>query len=148
MAELIAVIVVIGVLSAVATARISDGLWTTRGFYDQVLSQVQYGRKAAVAQRRAVFVRLDGGQSRLCYSAAGACSGADGVASPTGAVPFSVAVPAGVALNSAAPVFQFDALGRYRDSTGAATAAPLLVSVVGSDTLTFTVEHETGYVHP
>lgn len=148
MAELIAVIVVVGILSVVATARISDTLAATRGFYDQLMSQVQYARKVAVAQRRAVFVRTDAAQSRLCYSAAGTCTGGDGVASPTGDVPFRVAVPAGNTLTLASPIFQFDALGRYRDSGGAATAAPLVVSVAGDGTLVFSVEHDTGYVHP
>jgi MSHA pilin protein MshC len=111
-----------------------------------LLSQVQYARKVAVAQRRAVFVRIAAAQSRLCYSAGGACTGADGVSSPTGEVPFRVAVPSGVTVGAA--TFQFDGLGRYRDAAGAATTVPLLVSVAGEGTLQFTVEHETGYVRP
>jgi MSHA pilin protein MshC len=146
MAELIAVIVIVGILSVFAMARLNDGFATTRGFYDSLLSQVQYARKIAVAQRRAVFVRIEAGQSRLCYSAAGACVGGDGVASSTGEVPFRVAVPSGITIG--AVTFQFDGLGRYRDAAGAATAAPLLVTVTGDSTLQFRVEHETGYVRP
>lgn len=146
MAELIVVIVVVGILSVFAMARLNDGFATTRGFYDRLLSQVQYARKVSVAQRRVVFVRIDAAQSRLCYSELGACTGADGVPSPTGEVPFQVAVPSGVTV--AAATFQFDGLGRYRDAAGAATAVPLLVSVAGEGTLQFTVEHETGYVRP
>lgn len=147
MAELIAVIVIVGILSVFAMARLNDGFATTRGFYDQLLSQVQYARKVAVAQRRAVFVRVEATQSRLCYSAAGACNaGGDGVAGPSGEVPFRVAVPAGVAV---APVaFQFDGLGRYRTAAGAATSAPLVITVAGDSTLAFRVEHDTGYVRP
>ncbi len=137
-------LLIVGILSVVAVARMSGGFATTRGVYDQLLSQVQYARKVAIAQRRAVFVRIGATQSRLCYSAAGACSGGDGVPSPKGEVPFTVDIPAGTAVSTA--TFQFDALGRTRDAAGAATAAPLVVTVSGDGTLQFTVEHDTGYV--
>lgn len=122
----------------------SGGFATTRGVYDELLSQVQYARKAAIAHRRPVFVRIGAADSRLCYSAAGTCTGNDGVAGPTGGVPFTVVIPAGIAVSMGA--FQFDALGRYRDAAGAPTAAPLVVTVTGDGTLQFTVEHDTGYV--
>ena len=144
MPELVAVIVIVGIISTIAMARIQGGFATTRGFYDQLLSQVQYARKTAIAQRRPVFVRIDATQSRLCYSSGGTCTGADAAASPTGAVPFSVSIPSGATATAA--VFQFDALGRYRDAAGAATAAPLLIAVAGDGNLQFSVEHDTGYV--
>ena len=137
-------LLIVAVLSAVAVARMSGGFATTRGVYDQLLSQVQYARKAAIAQRRPVFVRISATQSRLCYSVAGACTGGDGVPSPAGEVPFKVEIPAGVSVSAA--VFQFDALGRTRDAAGAATAAPLVVTVTGDGNLQFTIEHDTGYV--
>src|SRR5947207_6863004 len=115
LAELVAVIVIVGIISVVATARISSGFAETRGLYDKLLSQVQYARKAAVAQRRPVFVRIDAAQSRLCYSAAGTCTGADAVAGPAGPAPFQVAIPATNTVNPAS-VFQFYAFGRYHDS--------------------------------
>ena len=139
-------IVIVGIISVVATARISTGFAETRGLYDKLLSQVQYAHKAAVAQRRAVFVRIDAAQSRLCYSAAGTCTAGDAVASPTGDVPFSVAIPATIAVNPAV-TFQFDSAGRYRTSAGAATITPLVITVTGDGTLQFTVEHDTGFVH-
>jgi len=147
MTELIAVIVVVGILSVFAMARLNEGFATTRGFYDRLLSQVQYARKVAVAQRRPVFVRIDVADSRLCYVNVAACTGADGVPSATGEVPFRVAIPGGVAVMPLPPiVFQFDGLGRYRNAAGAATITPLVVSVIGEGTLQFTVWHETGYV--
>lgn len=148
MAELIAIIVVIGVISAVATARISSGLFETRATYDKLLSQVQYARKAAIAQRRRFCVHIEATQSRLFYSdAAGtACPAAIGAAAPTGEVPFTVQVPSGITVT--AVIFQFDALGRSRTAAGAALAAPQVVSVTGDGNLQFTIEHDTGYVHP
>ena len=41
MAELIAVIVIVGILSVFAMARLNDGFANTRGVYDELLSQVQ-----------------------------------------------------------------------------------------------------------
>jgi MSHA pilin protein MshC len=136
-AELVAVILIVSIMSAVAITRFNDGFAQTRGFYDELLAQVQYARKAAVAQRRSVFVRIGAADSLLCYNAAGACNG---VVGPNGTVPFRVAVPAGVAPTPA--VFEFDGLGRYP------AAAPLVVTVAGEGNLQFTVEHETGYVRP
>lgn len=127
-------ILVVSVLSVFAVARFSGGFATTRGFYDELLSQVQYARKVAIAQRRPVFVRIDGAQSQLCYNAVGACTG---VASPTGGVPFTLTVPSGVVVAPA--MVAFDGLGRYP------APGPLTLTV---GDLQFTVEHETGYVRP
>jgi len=135
LAELVAVILIVSILSAVAVARFRDGFAQTRGFHDQLLSQVQYARKVAVAQRRSVFVRIDPAQSVLCYNAAGACVG---VASPSGEVPFTLNVPAGITV--AVATIEFTGLGQYP------AAGPLVVAVTGDETLQFTVEHETGYV--
>jgi MSHA pilin protein MshC len=84
--ELVLVIVIVSILSAFVMTRFAGGFASTRGFYDELLAQVSYARKAAVAQRRAVFVRIDGAQSELCYNGAGACAG---VSSPTGQSPSS-----------------------------------------------------------
>ena len=135
LAELVAVILIVSILSAVAVARFRDGFAQTRGFHDQLLSQVQYARKVAVAQRRSVFVRIDPAQSVLCYNAAGACVG---VASPGGDVPFALNIPSVINVTPAS--IEFDGLGRYP------AGAPLTISVAGDETLQFTVEHETGYV--
>ena len=57
-----------------------------------------------------------------------------------------MSIPAAITVNPAS-VFQFDALGRYRDAAGAPTLAPLVITVTGDGALPFTVEHETGFVH-
>lgn len=141
--ELAVIIVIIGVLAIMASGRISGSLVQTRAFYDELLSQVQYARKVAIAQRRAVFVRIEAAQSRVCYTKDGTCTGTDGVTSAKGDLPFTVGVPSGVAVTAA--TFQFDALGRYRDMNGGATSAPLVLSVAGDGNYQLTVEHETGY---
>jgi MSHA pilin protein MshC len=124
------------VLAVAVVSRLGGGFATSRGFYDELLSQVQYARKVAIAQRRAVFVRIAGGQSSLCYNAAGACLGVIG---PNGAAPFQVTAPAGVGVADA--VLQFNSAG------GLVAAAQVPVTVTHPDgNLSFTVEHVTGYV--
>jgi MSHA pilin protein MshC len=145
--ELVVIIIIIGIITVVASARISGSVAQTRGFYDELLSQVQFARKVAIAQRRPVFVRIEATESRLCYTAAGDCgppTPSDAVASPTGDLPFRVAVPAGVAVS--ASTFQFDALGRPRDSASVLRTTPLVLTVTGDGNYQLTVEHETGYV--
>jgi MSHA pilin protein MshC len=139
--ELVLVIVIVSILSAFVMTRFAGGVASTRGFYDELLAQVSYARKAAVAQRRAVFVRIDGAQSQLCYNSAGGCVG---VSSPTGQTPFTIAPRTGVTVT--AVTFQFDGLGRYRDSAGALASTPLTITVAGDGALSFTVWHDTGYV--
>jgi MSHA pilin protein MshC len=138
LAELIAVILVVSILSVFAVTRFSGSFATTRGFYDELLSQVQYARKVAIAQRRSVFVRIEATEALLCYNAAGACTG---VASPTGSLPFRVGIPAGVSATPA--TLEFDALGRYP------AAGQFVVTVADADgSLQFRVEQETGFVRP
>lgn len=137
------VIVIVGVLAVFVGGRISGGVERTRAFYDELLSQVQYARKVAVAQRRPVFVRIEPTESRLCYTAAGVCTATDAVASPTGVLPFRVTVPSGVSVSGA--TFQFDALGRPRNAADVLWTAPLDVAVTGDGSYQIRVEHETGY---
>jgi MSHA pilin protein MshC len=145
--ELVVIILIIGVISIFVAPRILDSVAQTRGFYDQLLSQVQYARKVAVAQRRAVCVHIGAAQSSLFYSNAlgNACPATTGVAAPTGGAPFTLAVPAGVSpLN---PVtFQLDGLGRPRTEAGVLTDVQLVVNVAGDGSYQFRVENETGYV--
>lgn len=138
--ELVVILVVVGILAVFVSARMSTSVEQTRAVYDQLLTQVQYGRKLAVAQRRPVFVRIEASESRLCYEAAGACTG---VAAPTGEVPFRVAFPAAVSVTAA--TFQFDGLGRPRTG-GGALAAQQTITVTGDGSHQFLIEQETGYV--
>lgn len=135
LAELVAILVIVSILSAVAVTSVSGGFASQRGFYDDLRAQVRWARKVAIAQRRSVFVRIGAAQSVLCYEAAGACTG---VASPTGAVPFALPVPAGIGVTAA--TLEFDGLGRYP------AAGPQTITVSGDGNLAFTVWNETGYV--
>ena len=58
--ELVLVIVMLGIISFVASGRISDrDQANARGFADQVASTLRFAQKAAIAQRRNVYVNID-----------------------------------------------------------------------------------------
>lgn len=149
--ELIMVMVMLGVLAAVAGPKIFDvSVFNARGFHDQTLAYLRFAQKTAVAQRRTVCVSFGASSVTLAIaSAAGTfnCAtagtltvplgGATGVLNAKSGVIFSVSLP---------PVnFNFDSLGQPITSTG--TAQPTQkFQVNGSSNFIF-VETATGYVH-
>lgn len=139
--ELVLVIVLAGILSFFAGARISDRHQANaRGFADQVASTLRFAQKAAVAQRRNVYVNIDTATRRVraCLDVATSC--ASPLSSPAGGS-LDVAGPTGVALTSASTQFSFDALGRP-------SFASNLTLTTSANGLTFSVivETESGYV--
>ena len=108
MVELILVMVIAGILAAVAIPRfMGRSSFDTRGFTDQLASTVRFAQKLAIAQRTPVFVQFTATDATLCYDA-GCASFAPG---PGGEKPYTVTAPNGLAIVSAIPVLQFDASG-------------------------------------
>ncbi len=137
MVELVLVIVVAGILAAVAVPRMVGRTgFDTRGFADQLAATVRFAQKLAVAQRTDVFIRLTASDATLCYDAACATP----APGPGGEKPYTVSAPNGVTI-APATVFGFSA-GGVPDS-----AAQLDIQVNGSGTHHVLVERETGYVH-
>ena len=146
MTELITVIVVLGILAAVAAPRFFDrGTFDSRGFYDQTISTLRYAQKAAISQRRLVCVTFPS-TSRIVLRTTANFADADcntngrDLQNPSGTYPagqttYTVDAPSGVVLSGAA-AFNFDALGR--------TNRPVAQIAVGSYTIN--VDQETGYV--
>ncbi len=139
--ELVAVMTLAGILSALAAVRMLDrALIDARGFADQVASTLQFAQKAAVAQRRPVYVNIDSGarRVRVCIDAAAAC--ALPLAAPAGGL-LDVVAASSVTLASGTAQFSFDGLGRP------SIVAPLTLSATGGGSaFTVTVEPDTGYV--
>ncbi len=137
MVELILVMVIAGILAAVAVPRmIGRTSFDTRGFADQLAATVRFAQKLAIAQRTDVFVRLTAGDATLCYDAACATL----APGPGGEKPYTVTAPGGVAI-APVTVLTFDAGGRPD------IAAQLDIQVNGTGTHHVLVERETGYVH-
>ena len=143
MVELILVMVVAGILAAVAVPRMMGRTgFDTRGFADQLSATVRFAQKLAVAQRRDVFVQLTASDATLCYVTTAPCPVASQASGPGGEKPYTVTAPGGVAITSPIASLEFDGGGRPKN-----IAAQLAIRINGTGTHTILVEQETGYVH-
>ncbi|QAU34274.1 GspH/FimT family pseudopilin [Janthinobacterium sp. 17J80-10] len=141
--ELIGVMVIIGILSAVAAPRFFDlRTFDARGFYDQTLAMLRYGQKVAVAQRTNVFVNVTGSGICLTYAADVNCNtaGVTYVVNPADKTKFYKVPPSGVTLASTVSSFSFTGLG-------SPTQAATVTVSHGGTTRTITIEAATGYVY-
>jgi MSHA pilin protein MshC len=176
MIELILVILLVGILGALAGPRFFERQsFETRTFQDQTQFLLKYAQKMAIAQNRPVYVRLDGVSVAACFNYPSDasfpnCIGTNQVAAPASTNSGSAAtlaacnnvrswlcegVPTGLtyALTPAVSYFYFDALGK---PFNAADTAPTAVSTFvqlriringdGANHDVF-VEPETGFVH-
>ncbi len=142
--ELIAVLVITGILGGVALRFFTRQTFDTRGYADQVSAMLRFAQKSAIAKRRNVCVNVSAGNLTLSFAAAAgaACDPVAAnntpLAAPDGTAPFSKNAPNSVALAPAGN-FSFDPLGR--------PSAAQSIGVTGDIARTVTVEAETGYVH-
>lgn len=134
--ELIAVLVIVGIIAAVAVPRFFErNIFDSRGFRDQVISTLRYAQKSAIAQHRFVCVAFAANSVTLTYGATAAC-GSD-LISPTGQSPYRVVAPtADVTLSGGTP-FSFNPLG------SASAAQSITISGIA---IPITVVADTGYV--
>jgi MSHA pilin protein MshC len=141
--ELVVVIVIMGVLAAVAAPRFfDDRTFLERGYYEELAAALKYSHKLAVASGCPVQVQVNaaGYQARQQAPLGGRCNPADatwstGVALADGQV-LSGTSPIGVAA-APAVTFVFDALGRTN------LAGNQIISV---GPFAMTVGAESGYV--
>ena len=138
--ELVVMLVVIGILAAIAIPRFQDtSAFTQRGFSDEVRAALRYAQKLAIAKRREVCVDFPPGQIVLTFNpttvVGAACTSA--VNLPGQSAPYVVNVPTGIALVANAN-FRFNGLGQP-------SVAPVTVALTGR-LLPITVAAETGYV--
>jgi MSHA pilin protein MshC len=140
--ELIMVMIIIGILAAVAAPRFFDvNVFKSRGFADQVQATLRYAQKEAIARRGFVCVTLAANSIALSSGTTSACSGGN-LALPTGGNSISAPPGSGITLSvlpGPLPVnFSFDALGRT-------AVLQQTITVLGATNII--VEAETGYVH-
>ena len=138
MTELITVIVIMGILAAIAVPRFFDrGTFDSRGFYDQTIATLRYAQKAAISQHRLVCVTFpSSSQIQLkTASAFGAAACNTDLQGPSGTSPYTVNAPSGVTLSGQA-AFNFDPLGRATSTVADITVASYIIKT----------DQETGYV--
>ena len=160
LAEVLAVLIIVGVLAAVALPRLADrGGLEARGFQDRVLAALRVAQKTAVAQRRRVQVSVvsSGLAFGMCDVAAGAdrCEAATTACSvplpdPGGGSVLAVTAPTGTVLTIAAPpattAFRFDCVGRPMSSDTEPLLLPVDIVAAGGEIRQVRVQPETGYV--
>jgi MSHA pilin protein MshC len=140
MIELIAVIVIVGILSAVVSPKFFDAdAFNQRGFHDETLAMLRYAQKSAIAQRRTVCVAYTLSSATLSIApVADSSVCAINLAGPNGTTPFLVTAGPRVFYNPVPTSFSFNALG-----------VPSLGQTffVSGDSKSITVEAQTGYIH-
>jgi MSHA pilin protein MshC len=142
--ELVVVIVILGVVSAIAAPRFfDDRSFMERGYYEELTAALKYAQKLAVASGCPVRFEIQGGgsyEARQQQALGSRCDPADsswstGVMRADGQL-LSGASPLGVSATPAV-TFVFDALGRTN------LAADQTISV---GTHALTVRAESGFV--
>ena len=143
--ELIAVIVIAGILAAVALPRLTGETgFEARQFRDETVAALRYAQKTAVAARRTVCVAAPDPrhvivQIETAFRAGDCATAGIALNGPRGG-PLTV-VARGGASYAAFPAgwISFDSQGR--------PGAAAVITVTDLATLPITVEAETGYVH-
>lgn len=162
MVELILVIVLVGIVTALAITRFFDrATFDADTAAEQLRSVLRYAQKTAIAQNRPVFVQLAPNRVALCFAAAEPCAPASQVQAPAGENSGSAATraacgnrswmceghPANITANASVAVIGFDALGQPFSVPAAASFGGLNVTIAGGGiTRDLSVAQETGYV--
>jgi MSHA pilin protein MshC len=145
--ELVAIIVLIGIISAVAYPRMAVDGFDETGYRDQVMASLAFARKAAVAQRRYVQVTLTGNalSFRIANSTPESLSGT----TFAGAAGRDLILP-GSDSAQIAPRGRTGLAGPITlvfSPLGIATSTSYLYTVTGSAVRTLRVDEMTGYVY-
>jgi MSHA pilin protein MshC len=134
--ELLVVMLIAGILAAVAIPYLTDTETKASGYAEQVTAAVRFAQRQAVAQHRSVFVCVQANALSIGYDAA--CSGAVAQSGAIVQVPQQLDAPSGVTLGATATPFSFNALGQPNPIGG--------VTVTVSGARSVNVTGETGYV--
>ena len=154
LAELVIVMVITGVLAAVAVPKLFDkNEFAARGARDVVASALRYAQKSAIAMRRNVCTSIAASVLDVTYASASgndqACVAANKVINPGNSLPFNDAtnaLPGGATVTAGVDVV-FDSMGRPSSAPATPLTAALAITVTGNAAHPITVEPETGYVH-
>ena len=141
--ELITVVVILGILSALAVPRFFDAqVFEERGFYEEVASALRYAQKIAVGSGCPVRISITAGSYDLKQQAASGnrCNPADNT------WPVQVLLPDGQAAAGSTPAsITLGPVTTYQiDGLGQTSLGSDLTVTVGA--LSMTVQAESGYV--
>jgi MSHA pilin protein MshC len=149
--ELVTVLVLLGVLAAVALPRLGGvGVYAERASGSRLVSGLRFAQEQAMSRNRFVRVRIatpaaDRFRIERCQGRApspGACPGWVQLSPPGSTGDWSLS--GDLAFDSAATLF-FDGLGRPVTAAGGSPGTQTVAA--GGGAVTVTVEAETGFVH-
>jgi len=147
--ELVVILIIIGVLAVAALPRFFDRTdFDARGFFDATMSALRYAQKTAVAQRRLVCVAFSPAGTvpatvTLRVASAFGAAGCDtDLAGPTGATPYQVIAPSGIAFSST-PAYPAD----FQFLPSGSASADQDFGVTGYAGGSIVVVAATGYVY-
>ncbi len=138
--ELIVVIVVMGIIAAVAAPRLMQRQPVDElAFRSELRTLLRHARRVAIVQDRDVCVQLAGADITVVYALGGACLPAQPVADLANGQALALTVPGGLIVG-AATIY-------YNKSTGALNAPTQIVNNIGSlPNPVFTLTSDTGFV--
>lgn len=142
--ELIAVIVLLGILAAVSLPRLTSTGFDERAFRDRVAMALRYAQKMAIAARLPVCATFSTATTTASFRIADTFDAADctsgGVLPGVDGQPLIVSASSGITFSAAPATLIFDAAGR--------PSAAAVIGVTGlAGAQAIIVEAETGYVH-
>ncbi len=148
MIELIMVLVIVGILSAVVAPKIFDNTFNMRGFHDETLALLRYAQKTAIAQRRTVCVSITQTSAALTIASAAPpsiiCD--TNLIAPNGTLlTYTVTAKSEINYTAVPTDFNFNALGQPITTVGQPSLTQTLQ--VSGIAPTITIEAETGYIH-
>jgi MSHA pilin protein MshC len=159
--ELIVVMIIIGILSAIGAARYFDRRgFDSAGFAEQTRAMLRFSQKLAIAQNRLIYAQLNGSTVALCFANTSPCPVTDqvpAVGGASGCTPntwYCLAPPRTLAYSvspASASTVCFTALGQPGVAAGA-TCNPIAftgatINITGDGATTpVNVAAETGYV--
>lgn len=142
--ELVAVMVITGIIAAIAAPRfIGVDAFDARGSYGTLTSALRYAQKTAIAQRRNVYVNMNSSTRVVCLGYTSNCSSA--VIDPATQAAYSKTLSSNVSIASSTTPLGFDGLGRPVPNATATFTINNAV-VPSESTRTISVEADTGYV--
>jgi MSHA pilin protein MshC len=138
--ELVAMILIVGILAAIAGPRFfTASTFAARGYADNAAALLRYAQKLAIARHTNITAQIAASGVSLCATAANPCTDTNPWPGPQGEAPYRLDVPNGVSLAASAASVRFDAQGRPN--------AGLTLTITGDSARTLTLEAETGYVY-
>jgi MSHA pilin protein MshC len=154
MPELIAVLVIIGIVAAVAAPKLISSSFDEVRLQQQTLSALRYARSSAVSMQRTVCVAFAATSVTLTYNstaydpstAAIPTTCATGLSAPGGGpAPYVVQAQGSATFSSFPASLAFDRLGRPYSSVGVLLAATQTITLNNGSQIA--VEPQSGYAH-